>query len=101
MKGAIPHQARSVRCDSAYLGCVPTRKACKLRSLLLVQSTRVILTNVCNWRRPSIGAHAASRRKPSLGTDTKDAPLRQIDRLAVLFNICRADSQLDHRGFLW
>src|SRR5271155_701748 len=68
---------------------------------LLVQSDRVILTNVCNWRRSSIGEHAASPRKPNLGADSEDTPSRQINWLSALPGIDRADSRLDHRSFLW
>ena len=68
---------------------------------LLVQSSHVRLTNVCNGCRSSGGPHAASWRKPNLGADPQGAYPRQINGLARLSDIGWADSQLDHCGFLW
>lgn len=68
--------------------------------LLLLQWCRVILTNVCNGCRSSVGAHT-SPRKRNLEADPKKTPLRQIHRLAGVPGHDWADSNLDDRGILW
>jgi hypothetical protein len=55
---------------------------------LIVQSGGVILTNVCNWRPFSRGAHAASWKKPNQGLIRRMLPLgRSIGSLAHLISV--------------
>src|SRR5262249_38856114 len=68
--------------------------------LLLLQLGSLILMNVYNPPRSSIGAHA-SPRKPNLAADPEGAALRQIDELFIALDLGRAGSDVGCRGFFW